>query len=141
MLPVLQTLADSGEIRTVSCADLVADRIGLTPDERVEMLPGGSQRTIVNRTGWAAWYMMQAGLTPALSEDSFKSPTRAEDCWLAIHLFINNKVLEKYPQFIERLRKEKPVRVQAGFRIRLRRSRERQTSEWRKPCSNYALPS
>lgn len=108
MLPVLQTLAESGEIRTVSCADLVADRIGLTPDERVEMLPGGSQRTIVNRTGWAAWYMMQAGLISRPKRGFVEITNEGRKLLASNPPVINNKVLEKYPQFIERMRREKP---------------------------------
>lgn len=109
MLPVLQTLAESGEIRTVSCADLVADRIGLTPDERVEMLPGGSQRTVVNRTGWAAWYMTQAGLISRPKRGFIQITDEGRRLLASNPPLINNKMLEKYPQFIERVRKEKPA--------------------------------
>ena len=42
--------------------DRVADMFELTTEEREEMLPSGSNRTIVNRVGWAKTYLKEAGL-------------------------------------------------------------------------------
>ena len=61
MLPVLQ-IAAKGETRVPIVADLIADQLGLTEDEREEMLPSGKQRLLHNRIHWAKFYMSKAGL-------------------------------------------------------------------------------
>lgn len=61
MLPVL-TLAAEGEIRVPAAADVIADRLGLTEEEREIMLPSRKQRLLHNRIHWAKFYMSKAGL-------------------------------------------------------------------------------
>lgn len=61
MLPVL-TVAAEGETRVPIAAELIADRLGLTADEREELLPSGKQRLLHNRVHWAKFYMTKAGL-------------------------------------------------------------------------------
>ena len=61
MLPVL-TIAAEGEARVPAVARVIADRLGLTEDEREEMLPSGKQRLLHNRVHWAKFYMSKAGL-------------------------------------------------------------------------------
>lgn len=61
MLPVL-TVAAEGAIRVPAAAETVADRLGLSDEEREEMLPSGKQRVLHNRIHWAKFYMTKAGL-------------------------------------------------------------------------------
>lgn len=61
MLPVL-SLAAEGETRVPIAAQIIADRLGLSQDEREEMLPSGKQRLLHNRVHWAKFYMSKAGL-------------------------------------------------------------------------------
>jgi restriction system protein len=61
MLPVLSVAAE-GETRVPVAAQIIADRLGLTDDEREEMLPSGKQRLLHNRVHWAKFYMSKAGL-------------------------------------------------------------------------------
>ncbi|EJL22924.1 winged helix-turn-helix domain-containing protein [Novosphingobium sp. AP12] len=61
MLPVLR-LAATGEQRVADAAKRIADDLGLSPDEREEMLPSGRQRLLHNRIHWAKFYMSKAGL-------------------------------------------------------------------------------
>lgn len=61
MLPVL-TLAAEGEIRVPVAADVIADRLNLSANEREEMLPSGRQRLLHNRVHWAKFYLSKAGL-------------------------------------------------------------------------------
>ncbi|MFT9016162.1 MAG: restriction endonuclease [Acetobacter sp.] len=61
MLPVLP-LATSGEQRVADAAERIADDLGLSPDEREEMLPSGRQRLLYNRIQWAKFYLSKAGL-------------------------------------------------------------------------------
>ena len=102
------------------------------------MLPSGSQRTIVNRTGWAAWYMTQAGLISRPKRGFIEITDEGRRLLASNPPVINNKVLEKYPQFIERVRKGKPVPGSGTIQNQVEEKRERQTSGWRKPCLNCA---
>lgn len=61
MLPLLSIAAD-GESRVPAAANIIADRLGLTEEEREEMLPSGKQRLLHNRVHWAKFYMTKAGL-------------------------------------------------------------------------------
>lgn len=45
MLPVLR-LAAAGETRVADVAERIADDLGLTPEERDELLPSGRQRVL-----------------------------------------------------------------------------------------------
>jgi restriction system protein len=61
MLPVL-TIAGEGEQRVPTAAQVIADRLGLSEEDREEMLPSGKQRVPHNRVHWAKFYMSKAGL-------------------------------------------------------------------------------
>ena len=56
MLPVFAVSAE-GETRVPAAAEAIADRLGLTLEEREEMLPSGKQRLLHNRVHWAKFYM------------------------------------------------------------------------------------
>ena len=52
MLPVL-TLASEGEMRVPLAADIIADRLRLTQEDREAMLRSGKQPLLHNRIHWA----------------------------------------------------------------------------------------
>jgi len=63
MLPLLRVLYEAGEgVHQLELTRRVADAVGLTGEQRQITLPSGNQTAIHNRTGWAGWYMKQAGL-------------------------------------------------------------------------------
>ena len=72
MLPVLKVAAE-GETRVPLAADRVADQLGLTEDEREELLPSGRQRLLHNRIHWAKFYMTKAGLIDVPGRGRFKA--------------------------------------------------------------------
>lgn len=61
MLPVLG-LAAEGETRVPIAADTIADRLGLSENDREQLLPSGKQRLLHNRIHWAKFYLNKAGL-------------------------------------------------------------------------------
>lgn len=61
MLPVLRYAAE-GEKRVADVENRIADDLGLTQEEREELLPSGRQRILHNRIHWAKFYMTKAGL-------------------------------------------------------------------------------
>src|SRR5579872_6118392 len=70
MLPVLRAAAE-GEKKVANVADLVADKMGLTSEERVAMLPSGRQRVLHNRIHWSKFYLTKAGLIRSPSGGRF----------------------------------------------------------------------
>lgn len=70
MLPVLR-LAANGEKRVADVEDRIADDLGLTQEEREELLPSGRQRLLHNRIHWAKFYMTKAGLLTSPARGRF----------------------------------------------------------------------
>ena len=62
MLPLLRVLADNNEYKIHEAAELIADKFGLTDEEKEELLPSGQGTVIRSRVGWAKTYMKNAGL-------------------------------------------------------------------------------
>ena len=107
MLPVLRVLDDKGLLPSRVLAMLVADQLGLTQEEKEAMLPSGSQLYIVNRTGWAAWYMQHAGLTSRPKRGHFDITAEGKKLLGSSPTHIDNKLLARYPSFVERVLKPK----------------------------------
>jgi restriction system protein len=59
MLPVL-TSAAKGDTRVPDAAEVIANQLGLTSEEREQMLPSGTQRLLQNRIHWAKFYLTMA---------------------------------------------------------------------------------
>jgi restriction system protein len=72
MLPVLKAAAE-GETRVPLAAQKIADELGLTANEREELLPSGRQRILHNRIHWAKFYMAKAGLIETPRRGAFKA--------------------------------------------------------------------
>jgi restriction system protein len=60
MLPVLLAALD-GEVRIGDIVDRLAEKLGLMPEERAELLPSGKQTIFSNRAHWAKTYLGKAG--------------------------------------------------------------------------------
>ncbi len=75
MLPVL-LLASNGEVRIGAAVEELANKLGLTPEERSELLPSGKQTTFSKRLHWAKTYMAQAGLVENTRRRHFKITAR-----------------------------------------------------------------
>jgi restriction system protein len=62
MLPLLDFAADGREHPLREAQETLASRLGLSADERAELLPSGRQPVFDNRVAWAKTYLQQAGL-------------------------------------------------------------------------------
>lgn len=105
MLPVLTILNSGGPMKTSDCAELVANHLNLSIDDRAALLPSGTQRYIVNRTGWASWYMQQAGLVERPRRGVIAITNAGKELLAKNPSFINNALLETYPIYLERMAK------------------------------------
>src|SRR3546814_3790555 len=61
MLPVLE-IAAMGETSVPLAEAAIAERFGLSAEEREQMLPSGKQRVMHKRIHWAKFYLTKAGL-------------------------------------------------------------------------------
>lgn len=101
MLPLLRFAQDNKEHSLREAIDVLADKFGLTDDERQELLPSGQQATFDNRVGWARTYMKKAGLLKSTRRGYFQITERGLDLLKSNPESISNKDLRKYPEFIE----------------------------------------
>ncbi len=100
MLPVLSIAAD-GETRVPEAAQIIADLLGLTEDEREEMLPSGKQRLLHNRVHWAKFYMSKAGLIDSPKRGVFVASSAGKALLATQPKRIDVETLKTFPSFSE----------------------------------------
>ncbi len=105
MLPVLR-LAAVGETRVPHVAERLADDMGLTLEERDELLPSGRQRVLHNRIHWAKFYMSKAGLIVSPARGLFTATEKGKALLRSSPERIDVAVLMKEPEFREFYRNE-----------------------------------
>lgn len=100
MLPLLVVAAE-GEIRSPVAVNRIADQLGLTEDERSEMLPSGRQPLLYNRIHWAKFYMSKAGLIESPQRGVFIATQAGKDLLADHPTRIDVEMLKSYPAFLE----------------------------------------
>lgn len=100
MLPVL-SVAAGGEVRVPTAAQIIADQLGLTEDEREEMLPSGKQRLLHNRVHWAKFYMSKAGLIESPKRGVFVASAAGQALLATKPERIDVDTLKGFPSFAE----------------------------------------
>ena len=98
MLPVLK-IAALGETRVPIVADKIADQLGLTDEEREELLPSGKQRILHNRIHWAKFHMSKAGLIRSPKRGVFVSTDEGNALLDKNPMSIDVELLKSYPAF------------------------------------------
>lgn len=101
MRPVLEFLADGQLRRSREVKERLADHFNLTPEERAEVLPSGTQRVMDSRVGWAMTYLNQAGFVTRPTRGHITITDEGRAALRAHPERIDTKVLEAYPSFIE----------------------------------------
>lgn len=89
MRPLIEAHADGKEHVNRDLVCQLADRFGLTEEERREMLPSGRAKVFDNRVGWAKYHVIQAGL--------LESPRRAVSTITAC----GRQVLADHPERVD----------------------------------------
>lgn len=98
MLPVLQK-AEQGEVRISDVVDQIADDLGLTVEERGQLLPSGRQTTFANRVNWAKSYLGKASLIELTRRAHFKITDRGRDVLAKNPSKIDIRLLDRFPEF------------------------------------------
>jgi len=100
MLPVLRVAA-GGETRIKDAQSSIADQLGLTDEERSEMLPSGTQATYINRIHWAKFYLVKAGLLESRKRGYFSITDAGTKVLESNPAAINRKYLQQFDAFNE----------------------------------------
>ena len=79
MRPLLELAADGKEVRSGEAVEALADRFGLTPEERDERLPSGRQRRFNNRVAWALAYFRATPMMDATGRGRYVITDRGRE--------------------------------------------------------------
>jgi restriction system protein len=100
-LPLLTRVADGKTHKMADLYEQLADDLGLTPEDRAQMLESGKQAVYENRIGWARTYLKKAGLLEAPSRGVIAITQRGRDVAAAPPPKLNVSYLRHYPEFVE----------------------------------------
>ena len=98
MRPVLASAA-AGETRIGDAVEELAEKMGLTPDERAQLLPSGKQAMFANRVHWAKTYLVKAGLVEGTHRGYFRITPRGQAALADAAATINNAYLDQFKEF------------------------------------------
>jgi restriction system protein len=112
MLPVLLSSAE-GEIRISDAVDKLAQKLGLSPEERSELLPSGKQTLFGNRVHWAKTYLSKAGLFESTRRGHFKITPRGQQVIASNPARIDNTFLNQFEEFRQFKEKSAQANVEA----------------------------
>jgi restriction system protein len=100
MLPLLEALADGKERSMRDVTVLLADRFGLTDEERQEMLPSGQNRLFGNRVAWPKAHLKAAGLIENPARGKVRVSAEGRKVLDQKPDKINCGFLRKYPSYL-----------------------------------------
>ena len=98
MLPVLESCS-KGEVRIGSVVDELANKLGLSTQERSELLPSGQQTVFSNRVHWAKSYLNKAELVEITRRAYFRITTRGQTVLQTSPQKIDIKFLMQFEEF------------------------------------------
>jgi restriction system protein len=98
MLPVLSASLN-GERRIGEVVESLAKQLGLTWEERAQLLPSGNQTIFANRVHWAKTYLGKAGLIEGTRRGYFKITPRGQQVMAAKPTRIDNSFLSQFDEF------------------------------------------
>lgn len=101
MLPLLK-LAGAHRASDLPTAErLLAEEFRLSEQDRALMLPSGQQTALRNRTGWASFYLMKAGLLAKPRRGYFEITPRGLAVLKSPPESIDKTYLSTFPEFVE----------------------------------------
>ena len=100
MLPVLRHLADGNEHPVRDIIAAMSDEFRLTPEERAELLPSGTQPIINNRVAWAKTFLQKAGLLEPVRRGVTRIAPRGLEVLAKNPERVDMKFLEQFPEYV-----------------------------------------
>lgn len=101
MLPLLQLVSDTKEHRMRDVTDELARQLGVSEEEKKELLPSGAAPVFYNRTAWAKTYLKKAGLLDSPKQGFIKITGRGKDVLKTNPDSINVHFLKQFSEFID----------------------------------------
>lgn len=101
MLPLLEHISDGKEHKMRSVTDELAIKLGVTEEERKELLPSGAAPIFYNRTAWAKTYLKKAGLIDSPKQGMIVISNRGKGVLKNKPSSINIKFLKQFSEFLE----------------------------------------
>lgn len=101
MLPVLQVAAEHPTLHKSEYDQIISDRVGLTEEDKEEMLSSGNQTTYQNRIGWAITYFVKAKLLERPARATIQITERGRELLGRNPERITSSMLKAYPEFQE----------------------------------------
>ncbi len=100
MLPVLKITSDGNEHNTAEVVETLALQLGLSENDRKEMLPSGKQQKFDNRVNWTKTYLQKALLLSSTGRSRFHITERGMNVLKSNPSSINVKFLNQFPEFL-----------------------------------------
>jgi restriction system protein len=101
MRPLLEVLSDGKEWRMRDVTEAMATRFRLSPQERAEMLPSGTQTLFSNRVAWAKTHLKAAGLLLNPNRGKVTLSDEGKRVLATYQDAINCRFLRQYPSYLE----------------------------------------
>jgi restriction system protein len=101
MLPLLKSLDDGQQHHTSDLSARMEDEFKLSDADREQLLPSGTQRTIVNRVHWAVSYMVQAALIVRTGRGQVAITSRGREVLAEGVERVDIKYMNRFPEFLE----------------------------------------
>ncbi|MDK2973177.1 MAG: restriction system protein [Candidatus Sumerlaeota bacterium] len=99
MLPMLQFAADGNTHSMVDAREALAKEMGLSEEDRSEMLPSGRQRRFDNRVAWAKIHLEKAGLLVSPKRGIFEITDRGRHYLANAPERITIRALKQFEEF------------------------------------------
>ena len=120
MLPIMKIAGDGAEHRGHELRQRIGEQLGLTEEERKQLLPSGSQPVFTNRIAWARSHLTMAGLLEKTGKGRFRITQRGKEALSSNPSTINMQFLLQFPEYAEarsRAKTDTPVDVAAEARV------------------------
>ena len=101
MLPLLRYVSDAKEHKMRQVTDELAKQLGVTEDEKKELLPSGAAPVFYNRTAWAKTYLKKAGLIDSPKQGTVVITRRGLEVIKKNPVSIDVKYLKQFSEFVE----------------------------------------
>lgn len=110
MLPMLRFAGDGGEHSMLEARAALAEEMGLTTEEREELLPSGQQPRFSNRVAWAKIHLERAGLLRKTRRGCFTITDAGQQVLGKPPERIDARWLRRFPGYLE-FRRRSPEEV------------------------------
>ncbi len=99
MLPLLKLAGDEKTHTLAEARETLGTTMNISPEDRVELLPSGTQSRYDNRVTWARTYLTKAGLLERIGRGAFRITQRGQEVLKNPPARIDKKFLRRFEEF------------------------------------------